>query len=80
MFFMGEVIELPTQFNMVERFRRGSRVTSQAVDGSVVMTVDGIELWLEFEQAAELLEQLEDAVLEAFTQLRNDMGDDNGRE
>ena len=69
---MGEVIELPTEFNMIERFRAGSRIKSEAVDGSLCLQVDGVELWLEFEQAAELLEQLGDAVFDAYTQLKKD--------
>lgn len=76
---MGTVIQLPTQLNLKEEFKKGARVESAAVDGSVMFRVEGVEMWLDFEQAAELVAQLQDTVSDAFCQLAKEMEERRGR-
>ncbi len=74
---MGEVIELPTQLNLIQGFRDGSRIKAKHVDGSIMMEVDKVELWLGFEEAATLCEDLGDAIADCFSKLHADMEEMN---
>lgn len=75
----SNVIQLPTEHNLREQFKRGARVECAAVDGSVMLRVGETELWWSFEEAAETLEVLSDTVADAFAQLRKEMEEKNGR-
>lgn len=69
---MGNVIQLPTVANLTQEFRQGSRVKSKAVGDSIMLVVGEVELWLPYEQAAVVLDDLSEALLDAWVNIKRE--------
>ena len=68
---MAKVIQIPTPHNMLHQKPTTITVkTASYDDGTVMIEMGDMELWLEMEQAVELLEHLSEAVADSWELLR----------
>jgi len=70
---MNKVIQIPTPLNMIKGGGDLKISTASFDDGTVMLEVDGVELWMEMESAVDLLESLSEAVADSFEKLREHM-------
>lgn len=67
-----KITQIPTPYNMTHG--REGRImqleTASFDDGTVMFSINGVEVWMEFEQAADFLHHVSDAAAEAWEKLR----------
>ena len=74
---MEKVIQIPTTHNLRLLEERDPPEelliqTGAMADGSVMITVGDVEMWLSFNQAAVLLEEMSETLSDAFENLREE--------